>query len=316
MRRVQRGGTVRLQSLQRQAADRARALPHRGRGRSSSSTEARCGKPSSAGGSGRRRRRRIELAIAVVPAVATKAKPDPLFLIAGGPGRVRSKLLRQILGAFAGSTAERDLRARGPARHGGSNRPRLRHAGRCTPEGGEIVPAGTARARERVPRGPARPAAVLHDEHRRAGPATPCARRSATQRSTSSAAPTAPVSRSTTVRRYPEHVRTVDPRRRRAAGARARARRSRSSRSARSIACPGALRRATRPATLHFPRSPRSSRNSTHALREGPVAVRLADPVTARNSHGRGHARATSVTVARACWSTRRGTRFFARRSS
>ena len=30
---------------------------------------------------------RIELSVAVVPAIAARAKPDPLFLLAGGPGR-------------------------------------------------------------------------------------------------------------------------------------------------------------------------------------------------------------------------------------
>ena len=52
-----------------------------------SSTEARCGKFSVPEDPDDAKGPRIELAVAVIPAVATKAKPDPLFLIAGGPGQ-------------------------------------------------------------------------------------------------------------------------------------------------------------------------------------------------------------------------------------
>lgn len=52
---------------------------------------------------------RIELAIAVVPAVATRAKPDPLVLIAGGPGQGSIQTYAPMLGMFAGVRRERDL---------------------------------------------------------------------------------------------------------------------------------------------------------------------------------------------------------------
>jgi pimeloyl-ACP methyl ester carboxylesterase len=73
------------------------------------STEARCGTfsvpedPDDPDGP------RIRLAIAVVPAIATQAKPDPLFLIAGGPGQGSIHGFAPLLGAFAGIRRERDL---------------------------------------------------------------------------------------------------------------------------------------------------------------------------------------------------------------
>jgi pimeloyl-ACP methyl ester carboxylesterase len=73
------------------------------------SVEARCGKlsvpedPKSPDGV------RIDLAIAVVPAVATRAKPDPLFLLAGGPGQGAIDGFAPLLGAFGGIRRERDL---------------------------------------------------------------------------------------------------------------------------------------------------------------------------------------------------------------
>ncbi len=70
---------------------------------------ARCGKlsvpedPQDPGGA------RIELAITVVPAISTRARPDPLFLIAGGPGQGAREAYAPMLGAFAGLNRERDL---------------------------------------------------------------------------------------------------------------------------------------------------------------------------------------------------------------
>ncbi len=69
------------------------------------STEARCGRfsvpedPDDAGG------RRIELAVAVVPAVATRAKPDPLVLIAGGPGQGSIQGFAPLVSALRGRKA-------------------------------------------------------------------------------------------------------------------------------------------------------------------------------------------------------------------
>ncbi len=64
----------------------------------------------------------IDLAIAVVPAVATQAKPDPLFLIAGGPGQGAIEGYAPLLGAFDGIRRERDLVLVDQRGTGGSNR--------------------------------------------------------------------------------------------------------------------------------------------------------------------------------------------------
>jgi len=86
------------------------------------STEARCGRlsvaedPEDASGS------RIELAIAVVPAVATRARPDPLILIAGGPGQGAIQSFAPLLAQFAGVRRERDLVLVDQRGTGGSNR--------------------------------------------------------------------------------------------------------------------------------------------------------------------------------------------------
>ena len=66
--------------------------------------------------------RRIELAIAVVPAIATRAKPDPLFLLAGGPGQGARDGFVPHLGDFAGVHRERDLVLVDQRGTGGSNR--------------------------------------------------------------------------------------------------------------------------------------------------------------------------------------------------
>lgn len=65
---------------------------------------------------------KISLAVAVVPAVATRAKPDPLFLVAGGPGQGAIEGYAPILGAFAGIRRERDLVLVDQRGTGGSNR--------------------------------------------------------------------------------------------------------------------------------------------------------------------------------------------------
>ena len=86
------------------------------------STEARCGNLSVPEDPDDPKGRRIELAIAIVPAVATEAKPDPLFLIAGGPGEGSIEGYAPLLGAFAGIRRERDLVLVDQRGTGGSNR--------------------------------------------------------------------------------------------------------------------------------------------------------------------------------------------------
>jgi len=53
--------------------------------------------------------RHIGLAVAVVPAVSRDAKPDPLFLLAGGPGQGARDAFVPLLGALAGVRRDRDL---------------------------------------------------------------------------------------------------------------------------------------------------------------------------------------------------------------
>jgi len=65
---------------------------------------------------------RIELAVAVVPAIAAKAKPDPLFLLAGGPGQGAQEAFAGVLGAFSGVRRERDLVLVDQRGTGGSNK--------------------------------------------------------------------------------------------------------------------------------------------------------------------------------------------------
>ncbi|MBX3703080.1 MAG: alpha/beta fold hydrolase [Steroidobacteraceae bacterium] len=65
---------------------------------------------------------KIELAVAVVPAVATRAKPDPLFLLAGGPGQGAIQGYAPIVRAFEGIRRERDLVLVDQRGTGGSNR--------------------------------------------------------------------------------------------------------------------------------------------------------------------------------------------------
>jgi len=73
------------------------------------SVAARCGRLSVPEDYGNPEGRRVELAVAVVPAIAARAKPDPLFLLAGGPGQGAREAFIGTLGAFSGVRRERDL---------------------------------------------------------------------------------------------------------------------------------------------------------------------------------------------------------------
>jgi len=86
------------------------------------SVTARCGKFSVPEDSEDPDGRRIELAVAVVPAIATRAKPDPLFLLAGGPGQGAIEGFVPHLDEFAGIHRERDLVMVDQRGTGGSNR--------------------------------------------------------------------------------------------------------------------------------------------------------------------------------------------------
>jgi pimeloyl-ACP methyl ester carboxylesterase len=120
------------------------------------STGARCGKlsvpedPSDPDG------KRIELAIAIVPAVATQAKPDPLVLVAGGPGQGSIDGYAPLLSAFAGIRRERDLVLVDQRGTGGSNRLDCAMPGDAL-ESAELAPAELAAlARACLPKLPGR----------------------------------------------------------------------------------------------------------------------------------------------------------------
>jgi pimeloyl-ACP methyl ester carboxylesterase len=86
------------------------------------STEARCGRLAVPENPADPQGAKIDLAVAVVPAVSTRAQPDPLFLIAGGPGQGSIQGFAPLLGAFAGVRRERDLVLVDQRGTGGSNR--------------------------------------------------------------------------------------------------------------------------------------------------------------------------------------------------
>lgn len=74
-----------------------------------SSVAARCGRLGVAENPDVPDGRRIELAVAVVPAISTRAEPDPLFLLAGGPGQGAREGFVPLLGALEGVRRNRDL---------------------------------------------------------------------------------------------------------------------------------------------------------------------------------------------------------------
>lgn len=73
------------------------------------SIEARCGRLAVPENPDKPAGRRIELALAVVPAIAMTAKPDPLFLIAGGPGQGAIESYTAHLAQFSRVRRDRDL---------------------------------------------------------------------------------------------------------------------------------------------------------------------------------------------------------------
>ena len=121
------------------------------------STEARCGRLSVAEDPENASGARIELAIAVVPAVATRARPDPLILIAGGPGQGAIQSFAPLLAQFAGVRRERDLVLVDQRGTGGSKRLDCAIPDDAL-ETGEMTPAQLAElARECLAKLPGRP---------------------------------------------------------------------------------------------------------------------------------------------------------------
>ena len=53
--------------------------------------------------------RHIDLRVAVVPAVAATPEPDPLFVVAGGPGEATTQFFAWLPAVFQGVHATRDI---------------------------------------------------------------------------------------------------------------------------------------------------------------------------------------------------------------
>ena len=73
------------------------------------SVAARCGKLRVAENPDAPHARQIDLAVAVVPAVSARARADPLFLLAGGPGQGARDSFVGMLGTLAAVRRERDI---------------------------------------------------------------------------------------------------------------------------------------------------------------------------------------------------------------
>jgi len=86
------------------------------------SVQARCGRLAVAEDPDSPRGRTIELAVAVVPAVSARARAEPLFLLAGGPGQGAQDAFVGALGAFSAVRRERDIVLLDQRGTGGSNR--------------------------------------------------------------------------------------------------------------------------------------------------------------------------------------------------
>jgi pimeloyl-ACP methyl ester carboxylesterase len=85
------------------------------------SVAARCGSLRVAENPEQPQGRQIDLAVAVVPAISARPRPDPLFLLAGGPGQGARDGFVPVLGALAGVRRERDLVLVDQRGTGGSN---------------------------------------------------------------------------------------------------------------------------------------------------------------------------------------------------
>lgn len=93
--------------------------------------KARCGRLRVPENPARPAARRIALAVAVVPAISTARRPDPLFVLAGGPGEAATTFYASVAPAFALIRRDRDIVLVDQRGTGGSN------ALRCGPEANE-----------------------------------------------------------------------------------------------------------------------------------------------------------------------------------
>jgi pimeloyl-ACP methyl ester carboxylesterase len=83
--------------------------------------QAQCGRLAVAENPAAPRGRRIELKVAVVPAISTRKDPDPLFVLAGGPGMAATDFYASVAPVFASIGRERDIVLVDQRGTGGSN---------------------------------------------------------------------------------------------------------------------------------------------------------------------------------------------------
>jgi len=84
-------------------------------------TQARCGRLAVLENPADPRGRRIELRVAVVPAVSTRKRPDPLFVLAGGPGMAATDFYASVAPVFEPIRRDRDIVLVDQRGTGGSN---------------------------------------------------------------------------------------------------------------------------------------------------------------------------------------------------
>jgi pimeloyl-ACP methyl ester carboxylesterase len=82
---------------------------------------AECGRLAVAENPAAPRGRQIELRVAVVPAVSTRKRPDPLFVLAGGPGMAATSFYASVAPVFEGIHRDRDIVLVDQRGTGGSN---------------------------------------------------------------------------------------------------------------------------------------------------------------------------------------------------
>lgn len=83
--------------------------------------EARCGRLAVAENPAAPHGRQIELRVAVVPAVSTRKLPDPLFILAGGPGMAATSFYASVAPVFEPIHRDRDIVLLDQRGTGGSN---------------------------------------------------------------------------------------------------------------------------------------------------------------------------------------------------
>ena len=71
--------------------------------------EIRCGSVSMPEDPDRPDATRLDVKFAVVPAVARNARPDPVFVFAGGPGQAASQVIGTVMPILAELNARRDI---------------------------------------------------------------------------------------------------------------------------------------------------------------------------------------------------------------